>query len=378
VNGRVLSFDSSEALLSVPSGAPAFAMIDGVAGNLVAVAGYGGNPIQAGTAYGTAASGIRADTDAASPFIGTGDYILVDAVNNNRYPPIAGTDGQLTAAEVTQILKSALQVANRTRSQVRQPSGSTAQVSVVVVDTNGAILGYIRSPDALVDSVDVVVQKARTAAFFSSAGAAGQLAALPPAQYIDGTSSPITAYLTAAQSFFGDPNIFANGTAFSTRALGGVSTPLFPDGLDGTPNGPLSQPLARWSIFSNGLELDLLYNKLVASLVAADTTTGCTGIASLKNGITIFGGGFPIYRTSVSGSTLVGAIGVSGDGTDQSDLIGFLGIAQAGQALNTGIGNAPAAIRADTLTPQGSRLLYASCPVSPFLNSDVQNACDGL
>ena len=41
----------------------------------------------------------------------------------------------------------------------------------------------------------------------------------------------------------------------------------------------------------------------------------------LPNGITIFPGGFPLYRNGV----LVGAIGVSGDGVDQDDLISISG-----------------------------------------------------
>jgi uncharacterized protein GlcG (DUF336 family) len=370
--GLQLRFDNSEAIMSKPATAPDFASIDGVAGALVNLTGYGGSPIAAGTAYGTAASGIRADTN--PDLAGIDDYILVDATNNNRYPPIAGTDGLLTAPEVTQILKSSLQVANHTRAQVRQPSGSIAQVSVVIVDTNGAILGYIRSPDTLVDSVDVVTQKARTAAFFSNPAAAAELSALPAANYLLTAPSPISAYVTASQTFFSKPNQFADGIAFSTRSIGNIASPFFPDGIEGTPNGPLAKPYASWSIFSNGVELDLIYNQLIRSLVADDRTTGCTGIARIKNGITIFGGGFPIYRNS----QLVGAIGVSGDGTDQSDLVAFVGLANAGTALGTGVGNAPAAMRADTLTPQGVRLRYANCPQAPYNDSTVQEPCTGL
>ena len=371
-DGRTLSFTTSEALQSNPASAPAFASINGAMGSLVNVPGYNGGAIVAGTAYGTAASGIEPDTNPA--LAATGDYILVDGLGNNRYPPIAGTDGLLSAAEVTQILSSSLQVANRTRAQVRQPLGSTAQVSVVVVDTMGAILGYIRSPDALVDSVDVVTQKARTAAFFSSTGASAALAALPAASYVNGSTSPISAYVTASQSFFADPRAFSNGVAFSTRSIGNVAAPYFPDGIDGTANGPLAKPSANWSIFTDGLQLDLVYNKFIAALTAADTSTGCTGIASLKNGITLFGGGFPIYR----GSQLVGAIGASGDGTDQSDLIAFLGVDNAGKLLNTGVGNAPPSIRADNLAPRGTRLRYVNCPAAPFNNSTAEDVCSGL
>jgi uncharacterized protein GlcG (DUF336 family) len=375
--GNTLIFDTSEALASNPANAPSFASINGTAGNLDNYAGFGGNPIVAGQAYGTPGSGIVPDTNPA--LAGTGDYILVDGLGNNRFPPIAGTDGLMTAAEVTQVLVSSLQVANQTRAQVRQPLGSVAQVSVTVVDTSGNIVGYVRSPDALVDSVDVVQQKARTALFFSSPTAASQLLPLPPANYVNASAtaivgpSLISSYVLAAQAFFGNPNAFADGTAFSTRSIGNISTPFFPDGIPNTPNGPLSKPNADWSIFNNGLALDLVYNKFVAAL-QGDTSENCTGINQIRNGITLFGGGFPIYR----GTQLVGAIGVSGDGTDQSDLIAFLGVNNAGKVLGTGIGNAPPAMRADTLTPLGTRLRYVNCPQSPFLDSDVQDACSGL
>jgi len=374
-DGRTLRFTDSETLLSNTAAAPSFASINGSVGVLVNLPAYGGNPIVSGTAYGTSASGVRPDTNPA--FAGLNDWVVVDAADNNRFPPQAGTDGLMTAAEVTQILKSALQVANHTRAQVRQPVGSTAQVTIAIVDTNGAIVGIVRQPDALVDAIDAVPQKARTALFFSSTGAAAALLARAPAIYPDGTISPISAYVTAAQALFNDPTTFANGVAFSSRSVGNIASPFFPDGIEGTANGPLAKPYVNWSIFDNGLELDLVIDKIVAPLLnPANISSDCTGIKQIPNGITLFGGGFPIYR----GNQLVGAVAASGDGTDQSDLIAFLGLANAGQALNTGIGNAPPALRADQLVPQGTgtRLRYVNCPQSPFIDSTDQDVCKGL
>jgi len=377
VDGRTLRFTDSGALLSNPSMAPPFATINGSVGALINLPGYGGNPMVAGTAYGTPASGVRPDANPA--FAGLNAWAVVDAANNNRFPPIAGTDGLMTAAEVTQIMQSALQVANHTRAQIRQPVGSTAQVTIAVVDTNGAIVGLTRQPDALVDAVDAVPQKARTAVFFSSPGAAAALQARAPAVYPppSGAISPIGAYVTAAQGLFNSPNIFANGIAFSTRSIGNISAPFFPDGIEGTTNGPLAKPYADWSIFNNGLELDLVIDKVVAPLIDPTLVeSDCTGIKQIPNGITLFGGGFPIYR----GNQLVGAVAASGDGTDQSDLIAFLGLNNAGQVLQTGIGNAPPAMRADQLVPQGegTRLRYVNCPPAPFIDSTAQNVCAGL
>jgi hypothetical protein len=74
----------------------------------------------------------------------------------------------------------------------------------------------------------------------------------------------------------------------------------------------------------------------------------------LPNGITIFPGGFPLYRNGV----MIGAIGVSGDGIDQDDII-----AAAGTVGFV----APAAIRADRQQYQGARLPYAKFPRNPDL-----------
>jgi hypothetical protein len=59
-------------------------------------------------------------------------------------------------------------------------------------------------------------------------------------------------------------------------------------------------------------------------------------------------------------------------------MVAFLGLANAGRALQGAIGNAPAAMRADRLAPRGVRLRYAQCPQAPFNGSTEQGACDGL
>jgi len=122
----------------------------------------------------------------------------------------------------------------------------------------------------------------------------------------------------------------------------------------------------------------------VSSLVLADVPANCTGIdgfddnfnqsgviGQLANGTQIFPGSVPIYR----GAQLVGGIGVSGDGVDQDDMIAFLGVHEAAQQGGS-FGNAAPNMRADTLVPQGTRLRYVNCPVTPYLNSDEQNVCE--
>jgi hypothetical protein len=137
----------------------------------------------------------------------------------------------------------------------------------------------------------------------------------------------------------------------------------------------------------NAILQHVLYVASDGTLVS-DVVPGCAGVSLpanlqasqtvsakvLANGLQIFPGSVPIYR----GSTLVGAIGVSGDGVDQDDMVAFLGLQRAIAALNTGVSQAPAAIRADTLTPKGTRLVYVQCPQAPFTDSTQENVCAGF
>ena len=241
--------------------------------------------------------------------------------------------------------------------------------------------------------------------FFSSSAAAAELSALPDTRYLNaqgaatGATIKFADYVSATRSFFNSPTFLTGQVAITPRAIGNVARPFFPDGIDGAPHGPLSKPFASWSPFTDGIQYDLVNNAIGGILgaylgalpVAGQTsstpaqiqallngvvgvrTTGCTSNPRLKNGIQIFPGAVPIYR----GDVLIGALGISGDGIDQDDMIAFLGVHNAGQILNNGLGNAPAARRADNLVPGNSRLRYVQCPQGPFLNSDAQNVCEG-
>jgi uncharacterized protein GlcG (DUF336 family) len=381
--GIALAFTDSDArLLSTSASSLADARVSGK-GSYVTVAGYFDTAAaRAGTAFGESASGVAADL---ASFAARGGHILVDGAGTNRYPASASLQpaggAGMTAAEVRELLNQALGVANQARAQIRRPVGAAAQVTVTVVDTGGNALGLVRTPDAPVFGIDVSLQKARTAAYFSSTQAAGLLAAQPDGHYFSAIgvhSAPfsIAGYLGAGRSFTGAASLFADGIAFTPRSLANIARPAFPDGIDGTPHGPLAPPASAWSPFNTGLQLDLVYGRLIQSIVdPADSGTSCTASAAqLRNGIQIFPGAVPVYR----GSVLIGAIGVSGDGVDQDDMVSFLGLARAAAVLGTGIGNAPATLRADTLQVQGVRLRYAQCPQAPFLNSEDANVCAAL
>ncbi|WP_244858057.1 heme-binding protein [Sphingopyxis granuli] len=386
IDGTTLRFsDASYAGLRAGGGA-SFASLNGTAGNLVAVAGYAGAAVVAGTAYGSEASGIRPSTGAE--FSNRDAFVLSDGSGANRYPIRAGTDGAtngapLTEAEVRAVLEEAFAVMSRARAQIRRPLDSRAQVSISVVDTHGAPLGIVRSPDAPIFGTDVSLQKARTAAFFSGAQAGAELSA--------NASADVRQFVPALRSFLNDSAALTGTIAFPDRANGNLSRPYFPDGEVGRPNGPLSRPIAQFNPFSTGLQSALIIGNLgqhlgfVSGASATDTPQRCTtlpdvapGMNRLQNGIQIFPGSVPIYR----GDRLVGAIGVSGDGIDQDDMISFLG-AHNGGVRAGGIGNAPPDIRADRIVVRLAdgktvRLRYIACPFAPFLDTAQQNVCDGL
>lgn len=226
----------------------------------------------------------------------TGDPLRTHPVASRRK-----IDGQarLTEAEVTRIIAAAAARARITRAGIRLPAGKAAQVFISVVnnpDLAGEapeVLGTFRTPDATIFSWDVSVQKARTAVFFSN-----------------------------------------NKRAYSARTVGFLAQSMYPPGIKGTSPGPFNGLQERYS-------LPLL------------TGTG-TPNANLPNGITIFPGGFPLYRNGV----LIGAIGVSGDGIDQDDLIAAAGTAGF---------LPPAGIRADRSIYKKVRLPYAKFPRDPLL-----------
>jgi len=262
-------------------------------------------------------------------------------VSPRFFPFIAGTapgSNALTAAEVQTIISHAAQQANITRAAIRQPLGSNARVTIAVVDTAGVVLGVFRQQDAPVFGFDVAVQKARTASFFSSANAAAALRAAGFGAYVDRAAA--------------DGLRFDGAFAFTDRATGFLHRPLFPDGIDNTAAGPFSTAIGSWSPFNVGLQLDLVRTNFLAAL--SGPVASCTSIPALPNGIQIFAGSVPLYKNGV----LVGAIGISGDGIDQDDLIAAAGA--------NGF-SAPAAMRSDQIFVRGVRLPFLKFPRSPNL-----------
>lgn len=231
---------------------------------------------------------------------------------------------RLSKDDVRRILSQASARAKITRAGIRLPRGKAAQTFITVVNNPASkdkapeILGTIRTPDATIFSWDVSAQKARTAVFFSD-----------------------------------------DTRAFSTRTVGFLAQQFYPPGIANTAPGPFYSLQERYSLLPDkvrspytGKLVDVI-NPLNGVQLSKDDVLDKPN-SYLPNGITIFPGGFPLYRNGV----MIGAIGVSGDGVDQDDIIAAAG--------SVGF-EAPPGIRADTQEYQGARLPYAKFPRNPDL-----------
>ena len=125
---------------------------------------------------------------------------------------------------------------------------------------------------------------------------------------------------------------------------------------------------------------DVLRTVVGGNQFAPDATQTCVDEVNIPpgrqnrfaNGLQIFPGGFPIYK----GDTLVGAIGVSGDGVDQDDMIGYLGVINGANATTSNMRPFPSTLlTANELSNSGELLKYVQCPQTPFNDTNQQNVC---
>jgi len=243
------------------------------------------------------------------------DWADPDPVDPSPIADPAGTTtnvpaaDRLTRAEVIQILTQGAQRAVITRSAIRQPLSSPSALYVEVVNnpdqTTGSstnpsvtprILGVFRMNDSINDAFDVTPQKARSALFFSNS------------------------------SF-----------AFDSRSIGFLAQSYFPPGINGTSPGPFNAPTNYQAAYS-----------------APASTTPPNYF--LRDGLTLFGGAVPLYRNTGNGFVLIGAVGASGDGVDQDDLVAA--------AASVGF-EAPSSIRADQFSYNNARLPFVKFPRQP-------------
>jgi len=247
----------------------------------------------------------------AGPAAGAGSFLVTPTNSRGQPPegdlitPMPSPLGGLSAMEVTQILSNAEATANTTRAAIRLPLGSKTRMVIAVADLDGTVIGLRRMPDSTVFSIDVAVTKARNMVYFNSASR------------------------TSA-----DLNGVPMGTAVTNRTISFGAQPLYPPGIDGSSAGP----------FFN------LYTMDLANPCTQGFQAGAAN--SNKSGIVFFPGSAGLYRNG----TLVGGLGVSGDGVDQDDYVTNGGTAGF---------EAPTAIRADQVMVQGVRLPYFKFPRNP-------------
>ena len=283
------------------------------------------------------APGIRAAQPSAFRVVSIDSSIPAGRVDNRFFPFTGNSD--LTRSDVEKIILQAARQAFITRAAIRQPQNSAAEVNISVVDVNGVVLGIFSTIDAPVFGFDVCVQKARTAAFLSGRSAAAELRRVRLGKYVDAAAA--------------DDVRLDGSVAFTDRGAGFLSRPFFPDGIDESEHGSFSVPIDDFSPFNDGLQLDLVAPALIKFLTTGMASPGdCTGIPSMANGAQIFPGSVPLYKNG----KLAGAIGISGDGVDQDDLIAAMGSAGF---------EAPADVRCDRLFVRGVRLPYVKFPRHP-------------
>ena len=222
---------------------------------------------------------------------------------NDLIQPTAGS--MLTAAEVQQILDNAEATAKKTRAAIRLPTSSATSMVIAVADLDGTLIGLRRMPDSTIFSIDVAASKARNMVYFNG----------PNRTTADLPGVPM-------------------GTAVTSRTISFGSQPLFPPGINGSGDGPF-------------------YNLFLQDVQNPCTQGNQTGAAnSNKSGVVFFPGAVGLYKNG----TLVGGLGISGDGVDQDDFV------TAGGSVGF---EAPTAIRADQIFINGVRLPYFKFPRNP-------------
>jgi len=238
--------------------------------------------------------------------------------------PHAGPSG-ITAADVQQMIEQGIGQAQHTRAAIRLPLDSLTSMVFGVADrTTGEVLGLFRMPDATVFSIDVAVAKARNVAYYAD-----------PTQ------------LQAIDQTDGVPP----GVAFTNRTFRFLAEPFYPEGQDGQPPGQFSILNDGGTNPQNGLNSGPpLPASAFVSVFGHDAFNPQTNFRDPnnplnQNGIVFFPGSVPLYK----GGTLVGGVGISGDGVDQDDVVTF--------ATKMGF-EAPDALRADQFFSRNVRLPY--------------------
>lgn len=249
-------------------------------------------------------TGVRRLRD-TQPGSDNGTFVIKAAAGGctpNGY--LVGPNGgaNLSASDVDAIVQRAIAQSKRTRAAIRLPMNSYARMVIAVADAEGTILALYRMSDATVFSIDVAVAKARNVVWFSSSN-----------------------------------DLSLGNAAVSNRTIGFGSQPFFPPGIDSSVFNPGPGP---W--FASVYQRDL----------ANPCSQGSQPANRNQNGVVFFAGSSPLYRNR----TLIGGLGVSGDGIEQDD---YVTVAAAGEFLP------PQDLWADQQKVDGVRLPMFKFPRQP-------------
>jgi uncharacterized protein GlcG (DUF336 family) len=251
---------------------------------------------------------LRGVTSAATPPDPTAVFALGPsnggcAANEDLVSAHAGVGG-LSQADVQGIVTRGIDTAKRTRAAIRLPLNRYARMVIAVADLDGSIIALHRMPDATVFSVDVAVAKARNVIRFSQHGIGG---------------------------------LVRRNTAVTNRTIGFGAQPFYPPGID---SDVFDRQEGPW------------YQSLFVRDLQNVCTQGDEATNPNQNGIVFFAGSTPLYRNN----TLIGGLGVSGDGIEQDDYVTYFA---AGPFLP------PQSIWADRLIVDGARLPMFKFPRHP-------------
>ena len=238
----------------------------------------------------------------------------------------------ISGDQVNQIIQNGIAQEARTRSALRvganptgrAPSSTPEKMVFAVCDLEGNVVGLYRTPDSTVFSLDVAVAKARNLAYYNNP------AELQPIDQAPGVPA---------------------GVAFTSRTFRYLSLPRFPEGIDGAPAGPFSilndggtSAITGGQVGPRLANTDFVSVQGYSAFHPAANFRDPSNIAN-QNGVVFFPGASAVY----AGQTLLGGLGVSGDGVDQDDVT-------TSQAI---LGYDPLeSIRADNFRVFGIRIPY--------------------
>ena len=217
---------------------------------------------------------------------------------------------------------------------------------LTVSDSKEDVLGLYRMHDATIFSVDAAVAKSRNTAYYAS----DALEAVDRIDFNNDGTSDIPA-----------------GTALTNRTFRFLALPRHSSGsVEGTPPGDfsiLTMPgINRLTGENTGAALPAsVYAAKTAAVLSFDSFNASrnfrdTSNLKRQNGIVFFPGSSALYDDVLGKKTLVGGLGVSGEGVDQDDVVTV--------AAQQGF-EAPDGLRADQFIVAGVRLPYQNFNRNP-------------